>query len=91
MEATHNDINLVANHAKQPFLFSKEAVQHSAFLLLEEHKKAVLRICDAFKPKNKKVSKRKNAIIGSINSRPPVKANKLKEVLIDITTIFIDR
>lgn len=51
MEAIIYDTNLVANHAKLPFLFSKEAVQHTAFLLLEEHKKAVLRICDAFKPK----------------------------------------
>jgi len=51
MDAILNDTNLLANHAKRPFLFSKEAVQHSAFLLLEEHKKAVLRICEAFKPK----------------------------------------
>ena len=51
MEVILDGINLVANHAKLPFLFSKEAVQHSAFLLLEEHKKSVLRICDAFKQK----------------------------------------
>jgi PD-(D/E)XK nuclease superfamily len=51
MDAILNDTNLLANHAKRPFLFSKEAVQHCAFLLLKEHKKAVLRICEAFKPK----------------------------------------
>ena len=51
MEAMRNEIFLIANHANQPFLFSKEAVQRTAFLLLEEHKKAVLLICSAFKPK----------------------------------------
>ena len=51
MESIRNDIFLVANHANLPFLFSKEAVERTSFLLLEEHKKAVLRICAAFKPK----------------------------------------
>jgi len=50
MEATRNDILLIANHVNQPFLFSREAVQRTAFLLLEAHKKAALRICATFKP-----------------------------------------
>ena len=51
MEAIRNDIFLVANHANLPFSFSKKAVLDTSFLLLEEHKKSVLQICAAFKPK----------------------------------------
>jgi hypothetical protein len=51
MGSTSNSLVWVANHRQHAFLFSAEAIKHTAFLLLEEHKKAVIRICEKLKPK----------------------------------------
>jgi hypothetical protein len=47
-EKINDAVELVVTHLKQPFLFSKDAVEKTTFSLLEEHKKAVRLILNGF-------------------------------------------